>query len=383
MPASKVRFSAVMATGLSTNPEPKLRFTGDFVNYIGDQGSPLRHLTQVNLTYLAIRAPNMRWISVILEDVFPNDISYNSVGTIRFATDVIVVDSGDDQRIQRWDQPLLEFDVSYGVRTMEQLQDMIAFFRAMRGRLYAFNYRDWLDYTSSMAVAYEAREAPPISGMDQFQFVGDGSTYVFQLVKNYVAPRSGTTLTRPITRPDAPTVRVTWTGELDGDAEDWTDHVYVDPETGICRLLPRHTITASNVTKSAGFVGQSIAITGTGGLFEPYRRFAADRRKLEISGFAVGENNVTASQTAVVSAISDDNNTLYVVYGQGGTIADTAINFTISIHPAPPAGVSVYAGYQFYVPVRFDTDQLPLTLEDYGVGSAQSIKLVEVRPTAF
>ena len=97
----------------------------------------------------------------------------------------------------------------------------------------------------------------------------------------------------------------------------------------------------------------------------------------------MGENNVSASQTAVISSVSDDNNTLYVAYSQGGTIADTAINFTVSIHPAPPAGVAVYAGFQFYVPVRFDTDQLPLTLEDYGIGSAQSIKLVEVRPTAF
>ena len=75
-------------------------------------------VTQVSFYILATRSPNYRFISMVLPDVFPNDISYNSVGSTRFATDVIVVDSGDDQRVQRWSQPLMEYDVAYGVRTM-------------------------------------------------------------------------------------------------------------------------------------------------------------------------------------------------------------------------------------------------------------------------
>ena len=39
-------------------------------------------------------------------------------------------------------------------------------------------------------------------------------------------------------------------------------------------------------------------------------------------------------------------------------------------HPrARRTGPAITAGYQFYVPCRFDTDTLPLTLEDYGIGS--------------
>ena len=69
----------------------------------------------------------------------------------------------------------------------------------MRGRLYAFNYRDHVDYTSSVAVAIEARAAPPITAFDQVIGIGDGQTYQFQLTKTYAA--STTSLIRPIVRP--------------------------------------------------------------------------------------------------------------------------------------------------------------------------------------
>ena len=75
----------------------------------------------------------------------------------------------------------MEYDVAYGVRTMEQLMALITFFRAMRGRTYAFNYRDNVDYTSSIPTAFEARAAPAIGPYDQWIGTGDGSTTVFQL----------------------------------------------------------------------------------------------------------------------------------------------------------------------------------------------------------
>ncbi|MBW7057546.1 DUF2460 domain-containing protein [Paracoccus bogoriensis] len=47
---------------------------------------------------------------------------------------------------------------------------------------------------------------------------------------------------------------------------------------------------------------------------------------------------------------------------------------------APPApGVSVTAGFEFDVPVRFDTDELPVTLDIERLGSITSIPLVEIR----
>jgi uncharacterized protein (TIGR02217 family) len=367
-------FTNIWATAFFSGGNVPLRATCEFANLLGDQPAPLLHGTECVVNVLAIRSPNMDWIPMILPDVFPNDISYNSVGTIRFATDVIVVDSGDDQRVQRWDQPLMEFDIAYGVRTMEQLQELIAFFRAMRGRFYAFNYRDWMDYTSSFATRYEAREAPPITAYDQQQFVGDGATYRFQLIKNYIATTSGQTLSRPITRPEPGSVLIGMQG-----VNDWTANASVDPATGIVTLLPTHQLTNLTVTKSSG----SGVLTGAPGTFAGWQNNAFVGRRVIVSGFGNPGNNVTADQTATFASSNSDGSQVTLSYATGGTAADTSTTLSIALHPAPPAGWTVTAGFLFFTPCRFDTDQLPLTLEDYGIGGAQSIKLIEVRPTAF
>ena len=117
--------------------------------------------------------PNFEWIEMFIYEVFPYDISYNSVGATRFSTDVIMVDSGHDQRSSRWDQPLMEYDIAYGVRTMEHLHGLIAFFRAMRGRKHAFLYHDYVDYRSTIAVDEETRIAPPTGPFDQQLGIGN------------------------------------------------------------------------------------------------------------------------------------------------------------------------------------------------------------------
>ena len=51
----------------------------------------------------------------------------------------------------------------------------------------------------------------------------------------------------------------------------------------------------------------------------------------------------------------------------------------VTFAAAPGNGVKVSAGYQFDVPVRFDTDQLDVTLDIERLGSIPSIPLIEVR----
>ena len=46
---------------------------------------------------------------------------------------------------------------------------------------------------------------------------------------------------------------------------------------------------------------------------------------------------------------------------------------------APAAGVAITAGFEFDVPVRFDTDALDVTLDLERLGSITSIPLVEIR----
>jgi len=51
----------------------------------------------------------------------------------------------------------------------------------------------------------------------------------------------------------------------------------------------------------------------------------------------------------------------------------------VTFTTAPAAGVAITAGFEFDVPVRFDTDVLDVTLDIERLGSITSIPLVEIR----
>ena len=61
--------------------------------------------------------------------------------------------------------------------------------------------------------------------------------------------------------------------------------------------------------------------------------------------------------------------------GWSGSTTTGLITFT----PAPAAGGALTAGFEFDVPVRFDTDALDVTLDLERLGSITSIPLVEIR----
>lgn len=54
-------------------------------------------------------------------------------------------------------------------------------------------------------------------------------------------------------------------------------------------------------------------------------------------------------------------------------------NGSITFAAAPGAGVAITAGFEFDVPVRFDTDTLDVTLDLERLGSITSIPLLEIR----
>ena len=180
-----LKATRVAGVVLGNVPTPQVLVTGVAAVVLGNLPAPTQMFTRACVSILASRTPLYRFTDMILTDVFPYDISYNSVGSTRFATDVIVVDSGDDQRMSAGTQPLMEYDVAYGVRTMEQLPALIAFFRAMRGRLYAFNYRDHVDYTSLGRDDLRGAQRAADHAIDQAIGIGDGTTMTFQLTKTY------------------------------------------------------------------------------------------------------------------------------------------------------------------------------------------------------
>lgn len=61
----------------------------------------------------------------------------------------------------------------------------------------------------------------------------------------------------------------------------------------------------------------------------------------------------------------------------GWTVNTTTGVITFAAAPAP--GVAITAGFEFDVPVRFDTDTLDVTLDFERLGSITSIPLIEVR----
>lgn len=77
---------------------------------------------------------------------FPTDISYGAAGGPTYSTGVITTMSGGEQRAQHWSQSRIKYDVSQGVKTKPQLDKLIAFFRARKGKAYGFRFKDWTDY---------------------------------------------------------------------------------------------------------------------------------------------------------------------------------------------------------------------------------------------
>jgi uncharacterized protein (TIGR02217 family) len=122
---------------------------------------------------------------------FPSDIAYGSVGGPAYHTDIITTESGIEKRNIAWVNARARYNVAHGVKTQAQLDALIAFFRARKGRAYGFRFKDWADYTLN----------------DEVIGVGDGSTHDFPITKTY---QSGSTNEkRRITRPLGSTLIIT------------------------------------------------------------------------------------------------------------------------------------------------------------------------------
>lgn len=119
------------------------------------------------------------------ETRFPEDISLGALSIPSFKTDVIVFDSGREQRNQRWSEVKNSYDVGYGIRTRQQLNALAAFFYEMRGRAHSFRYKDWLDYSAE-------NETLAYSGSSTIQLTKVYGNGYNNYTKNIVKPVSGT-----------------------------------------------------------------------------------------------------------------------------------------------------------------------------------------------
>lgn len=338
-----------------------------------EEANGANRFSQVYANVMIPFTPNFEWIDMVIDEVFPFDISYNSIGATRFQTDVVRVDSGHDQRSSRWDQPLMEYDIAYGVRTMEHLQGLIAFFRAMRGRRDAFLYHDHVDYTSTLATDDEARRPPDTTHLDQQIGIGDHVKYKFQLVKKYPTPSGGSAQIRPIYRPQPNTVMI-GVGGL--KVENWE----VDYTTGVITFTPNwQKLNLQGMRLEAHPTQVNMwVMSGAAGTFTGL--IVGD--KIITRNWLNPNNNSNEALSLVVINVSEDGSTLtYSAPAGYGELESNRNGVGVYRHPAPKPNLVITAGFYFYVPVRFDTDRLPVSLEEYGIGGAADVKLIEIRPS--
>ncbi|MEZ5776018.1 MAG: DUF2460 domain-containing protein [Hyphomicrobiaceae bacterium] len=204
---------------------------------------------------------------------FPTRISRSATGGPERRTEIVTLGSGREERNSRWADSRRSYNAGYGVRGIDDLHEVIAFFEERRGRLHGFRWKDHADWKSC---------APSVttSALDQLLGSGDGETLVFAIAKTYGSGLNP--YLRRIAKPVAGTVAVAVGGTLQVIGDDYV----VDTVTGQIAFLAGH---------------------------------------------------------------------------------------------APPPGAGVTAGFEFDVPVRFDTDRLEIDVTSVLHGSIPSIPIVEIR----
>ena len=197
------------------------------------------------------------------EVLFPLDIALRSAGGPERRTEIVTVGSGREERNARWAHARRRWNAGYGVKSLDALSEVVAFFEERRGRLYGFRWRDRLDHSSALPGA-----AP--SFQDQVLGVGDGARVSFPLIKTYGAEHAP--YQRPIVKPVAGTIRVAVDGE---EAEEGVDFDS-DPATGLIVFRAGHEPPESAAV-TAGF------------LFDVPARFDTDFLEVDLAAFAAGE----------------------------------------------------------------------------------------------
>jgi uncharacterized protein (TIGR02217 family) len=165
---------------------------------------------------------------------FPLDISFGSRAGPGFKTEIIELKSGSEERLSRWQSPRHRYDVGYGVRTYNALIVVKKFFMARRGAAQGFRLRDWQDYATSSSGTLYQEDDVATSGTDQnltntvtlVLGKGDGTTKLFQMVKEYVDPIQN--FIRTIAKPVLGTVKVTVAAVLQTEST----HYSVDYQAG-------------------------------------------------------------------------------------------------------------------------------------------------------
>ncbi len=192
---------------------------------------------------------------------FPANLSFGSVGGPERRTEIVTLANGHEERNSPWAHARRRYDAGVGMRSLDDIETLVAFFEARRGQLYGFRWKDWSDYKScapSATIGFE----------DQVLGTGDGAQTAFQIVKTYASGPAS--YTRPITKPVKGSIQV---GVARTQVTE-SVHFDVDYTTGIISF---HTPPGAGAEVTAGFE------------FDVPVRFDADKVRTSVASFQAGD----------------------------------------------------------------------------------------------
>jgi uncharacterized protein (TIGR02217 family) len=190
---------------------------------------------------------------------FPVAISRGATGGPERRTDIVTLASGREERNSRWADARRRYNAGFGVKSLDDLHELIRFFEERRGRLHGFRWKDHADWKSCPPLQ-------PITPFDQLLGEGDGTTAAFQLVKRYGSGLRDQI--RKITLPVADTVRVAVAGVE-------TAAFSLDDANGVISFAAGH-VPGAGAAVTAGFA------------FDVPVRFDTDHLAINLESFTAG-----------------------------------------------------------------------------------------------
>lgn len=154
-------------------------------------------------------------VSFIDDPRFPDTVSEGAAGGPVFNTSIFEGHDGLEQRGIMWRLPRHKYNVSLGIRTNDDMDDVREFFYKVKGKNVGFRYKDWNDFEI-------------IAGNIG---TGDGASTIFRVVKKYTV--GSVTFSRRIYKLVSGTLNVYVNGVLKTLTTDYT----VDMDTGIITFV--------------------------------------------------------------------------------------------------------------------------------------------------
>jgi uncharacterized protein (TIGR02217 family) len=199
-------------------------------------------------------------MSAFHEIRFPFALALGASGGPQRRTEITTLVSGREARNTPHADSRRRWDAGPGLKSLDDVDTLLAFFEARRGALHGFRFRDPLDNRSC-----KPSLAPQPT--DQVLGMGDGVATGFQLVKRYAS--GGESWTRTISKPVDGSVRVAVDGvEVGFSVELSTGQVTLD------------TAPADGAEVTAGFA------------FDCPVRFDTDRLDIALDAIGAGRAQV-------------------------------------------------------------------------------------------